>query len=646
MTAQRQPFAHLRLFFATALLPLVITLGAIYTLNWITRLEQSERQQQDRELLETDLQEISDLIARELNSALYFTSALHSYIEASQGQMDSKAMEPWLLNLQTSANHIRNIGLAPDNRISFIFPLKGNEGAIGLRYEDLPEQWQGVREIIESHQGKLVGPVFLKQGGQGLIYREPIYLENGSYWGIVSTVIDADSLFKALRQNLKDKTTPVIIRDLDTGQLVWGTPATIDGTILNLPLNVPGRHLQLEGLLADPGLSRNIGIIRIGGIFISLLLGFSLWRYLMGIIRQREQNLALRQEQERFDRAFNASPLGIGLLAPDRHWLDVNTQLTQMLQLDKTTLLNLPLQELFTQRDWEKIDAQMQLLATESLPNQRAFSQLEVTLNNGDNHPLLVLLSLALYNQDQQGSHWIIQVTDLSERARMERLKDEFVSTVSHELRTPLTAIVGGIKLLGSGALGEVSQQAGKILKIAQQNADKLTLIINDLLDINKLIAGKMEFDNQLQPLAPIVTKAVDANQPYADQYRVKFVFQPSADDVEVKVDANRLQQVLANLLSNAAKFSPANSQVEIGIELLPATARVFVQDHGPGITQEDQLRLFNKFTQLDGSSTRKVGGSGLGLAISKEIVKRLQGELGVKSAPGEGARFYIDLPR
>ena len=233
----------------------------------------------------------------------------------------------------------------------------------------------------------------------------------------------------------------------------------------------------------------------------------------------------------------------------------------------------------------------------------------------------------------------------VEEARQANRVKSEFLSTVSHELRTPLTAIGGSIGLLSGGALGALPPEVKALLQIAQKNSQRLSQLINDLLDVEKLMAGKLHFDMLPHELMPIVEQAIAENQSYAEQFQVVFSLTEHAEGLSVEVDALRLHQVLANLLSNAAKFSPANSAVEVGVQSFGNRVRVFVRDNGPGIPPDFQGRVFEKFAQADASDVRKKGGTGLGLAITRELIERMGGHIGFESMPGKGTRFFFDLP-
>lgn len=237
-------------------------------------------------------------------------------------------------------------------------------------------------------------------------------------------------------------------------------------------------------------------------------------------------------------------------------------------------------------------------------------------------------------------------VQDITERMKLQQIKDEFISTVSHELRTPLTSIHGALNLLTASNLVQLPPKAEKLLEIASSNCQQLSRLINDLLDIEKLVAGKMLFDIKITELWPIQQKALDDHQPYAAQQniRLQLKLDTNAKDIVISIDEHRLMQVLTNLLSNAVKFSPLGGEVVLSTKRIADEVEISVQDSGPGISEDFKHKIFQRFSQADASSAKMKGGTGLGLALCKEIVEAMHGSIGFESESGCGARFYISF--
>ena len=225
-------------------------------------------------------------------------------------------------------------------------------------------------------------------------------------------------------------------------------------------------------------------------------------------------------------------------------------------------------------------------------------------------------------------------------------VKSQFVSTVSHELRTPLTSIKGALDLVNSGALGPVPEKMHSLLEMASKNGLRLSNLIDDVLDLQKIEAGEMKFRCEVIDLHMLIREAVASNQGLAERYRVKIEeAAPGNEPVHVIADEPRLMQVLSNMISNAAKFSSDGGQVRVGCERLGDTARIYVQDNGIGIPENAREKVFDRFSQVDSSDERHVGGTGLGMNISKEIVEHFDGTIDFVSELGVGTTFFVDLP-
>jgi PAS domain S-box-containing protein len=246
--------------------------------------------------------------------------------------------------------------------------------------------------------------------------------------------------------------------------------------------------------------------------------------------------------------------------------------------------------------------------------------------------------------QTSEGLLVLSVIVDISERKRLERLKDEFVSTVSHELRTPLTSISGSLGLLIGGATGKLPEPAERLLTIAQSNSQRLVRLVNDILDIEKIESNRMAFNFKRVEARALVEQAIEDNRGFADGYGVRITLDPASVAGEVHADPDRLVQVVTNLLSNAIKFSPPAGEVVASVERRADLIRISVRDHGPGIPLEFRPHMFEKFAQADATDSGRKGGTGLGLSIVKQIVARLGGAVDFEDAPGGGTVFHVDL--
>ena len=231
-------------------------------------------------------------------------------------------------------------------------------------------------------------------------------------------------------------------------------------------------------------------------------------------------------------------------------------------------------------------------------------------------------------------------------RKLQQHIRNEFVSMVSHELRTPLTSIRGALGLINAGALGELPEKAKAMVRIAHQNSERLVRIINDILDMEKINSGGMAMRIEPVAAAEFLKQAIAMNQAYGVKYQVRFVLESAPADALMSADPDRLMQVMANLLSNAAKFSSPGSVVRIRASELKATVRIEVEDHGTGIPEAFRARVFEKFAQADSSSSRRFEGTGLGLSITRRLLEAMEGTIGFTTITDRGTTFYFDLPK
>ena len=234
---------------------------------------------------------------------------------------------------------------------------------------------------------------------------------------------------------------------------------------------------------------------------------------------------------------------------------------------------------------------------------------------------------------------------EIEERIAAEKVKDEFVSMVSHELRTPLTSIRGALGLLEGGVLGSLSSEVGRLVRMAHGNVLRLQVLVNDLLDIQKLDAGKVRLNLQEGSIKDLIARVLVANEGLSRASGVAFQLVEPAEDIRITMDADRIEQILTNLLSNSAKHSPQGVPVEVRVHGDKAWLRVSVTNHGAPIPEEFRSRIFNKFAQADHGAVLTKSGTGLGLAISRTLIELHGGRIDYESDP-MATTFWFELPR
>ncbi|OBP14193.1 hypothetical protein A5320_16265 [Rheinheimera sp. SA_1] len=572
------------------------------------------------------------LIESELNVPLNLSFGLAAYIRASNGQVRDSEFEILLPNLVQQGRHIRNMSIAPDNRISYVYPLLGNEKALGTYYPDLTDQWPEIAKVIQNRTPQMAGPLNLVQGGIGFVHRIPVFLPDDRYWGIVSTVLDIQSIWKVLFNQASELDVQVAMRRFgpqDLTEMLVGEVTVFQNDAILLDLKVADSRWQLAVVALESHILLQSWPIRLICWGVCLLLWLLVLSVFIANRRLAQTADAWQQSDAYFRTVLNSVADAIVVVNKTGHIEQVNPAALTLFGYQQEQLRGKNYQQLFVE-------------APKLIPQD---ATLELTALHHSGQSILIELNQTYIDHQQQGLT-VFLIRDITERKRIEQLKEEFVSTVSHELRTPLTAINGALGLLAAGVVGNVAPAQQQLLDIAQQNGQQLSLLINDILDIEKLAAGKMQLYMQQLDIMPLVLQAKNRNLPLAQQTGVQLKIQSDlTDEVQVLVDENRLQQVFANLLANAIRFSPDQGLVLIEVRLIALKVRVSVTDRGPGVPADFVSRLFQKFSQADSSTTRRLSGTGLGLAISKELMARMGGEIGYQPNSPTGACFYIDLP-
>jgi PAS domain S-box-containing protein len=347
-----------------------------------------------------------------------------------------------------------------------------------------------------------------------------------------------------------------------------------------------------------------------------------------------------KHADEQFRLAIEAAPAGMLLMDRNGSIVLVNAQIEKLFGYPRSELLGRPIEILVPERlrtnipDFRK--------GSFSAPATRTVDFFGLR-KDGSEVPIEIGLNPL---PTPEGEFILSSIADISPRLEIDRIRNEFVSTVSHELRTPLTSIRGSLGLLQSGAMGALPESAAAMVSIAYKNSGRLVRLINDILDIGTIDAGKLTLQMSIVPLAVLLQQSVEANAGFAEKCAVRFLLEPVSASDRVMADPDRLMQVVANLLSNAAKFSPPGAEVRIRVRSGPATFRIEVEDSGAGIPEEFKAHIFEKFAQADAFATRRSEGTGLGLSIARKLVEAMGGSIGFTSEVDHGTVFYVELPR
>jgi len=363
--------------------------------------------------------------------------------------------------------------------------------------------------------------------------------------------------------------------------------------------------------------------------------------YIADIDEAKQTELALQESEVQLRRLYELSPIGIALNDyVSGAFLDVNEALLGPTGYSRDELMAMDYSQILP-RDYEH--QRQQIIA--KLQSEKRFGPYEVEIVRSDDstYPAIVR-GMRISSPSGQPLIWTL-IEDISERKKVDRMKSEFISTVSHELRTPLTSISGSLGLVESGTLGALPTKAERMVSIAHRNTEQLKQLVDDLLDMEKLVSGKMIMKLETQEVGPVIEESAERLGTYALESGVSVQIEDDASTCMVNIDRLRLGQALTNLLSNAIKFSPPDRQVLVHSKVEHGLLRILVTDQGPGIPDNFRSRIFQKFAQADSSDTRGKRGTGLGLAITKEIMTQMGGDVGFDSEEGKGARFWLSLP-
>ena len=559
---------------------------------------------------------------------------------------------------------IRNIGVSRGTKLEMLYPLAGNERALGTDYRSVPWQWPMVKRAIETRVPVIQGPIALIQGGSGLILRDPVFLADGTdggehFFGLVSLVLNMPDIYAEAGLIREDLPVTIAIRGVDgqgeLGKMIYGENATFLQQPVELDVNFPYGKWRLAAVPKGGwiGYGRYFPLSRLlGGAFFLFLviISFGVARH----INERQHLLnRIASSGEQFRNLLRIASDGIHILDEDGNLVMCSDSFLHMLGYSEAEAHGLNIKQ------WDVVFSPKELREKirDLIPSSAVF---ETKHRRRDNTEIDVEINACAI--DLAGKPYLYaSARDVSERKVYENqlriarhaaesaaaAKANFLAIMSHEVRTPVTSVMAVADLLQKTILTE--EQAGYI-KILKSSTVTLLTVLNDILDISKIESGKIKIESAEFSLHETVREIIAIGQTTASTkgLRISLDIFDSVPDLVIG-DTTRVRQVLFNLVSNAIKFTEAGS-ISVRMKISNAqgtdTGVLFeVEDTGIGISCEQIEQLFAVFSQADATTTRRFGGTGLGLAISKKLVDLMGGQIGVKSEPGVGSMFWFLLP-
>lgn len=544
-----------------------------------------------------------------------------------------------LMNGLASSQAVQNRNYTKDGRViicqwysSAVFDEAGNLVSVLSFAQDITDRKNIEAALLESEQTNRA----LVQSIPDLLIRMS---RNGIYLDV--RISEGIKLFNSQKLKPGASIFDILPREIAEERfgLIQTTLATGEVQIQEYQLEIDGEIHNEEARIVPCGIDDVLIIVR-------------------DVTDRKSIEAALRESEERFRRAFDDAAIGMALVALDGRFLQVNLALCEITGYSEDELLGSFFQDITHPDD---INADLEYIR-QVLAEERRTYQMEKRYIHKSGHLVWGLLGVSVV-KDQQGNslYFVTQVQDISERQKIDRIKDEFISIVSHELRTPLTAIRGSLGILETGVLNNRPEKSQYMLQVAVKNSDRLVRLVNDILDLERLESGKVELAWENCQVEDLMQQAVESVQTIANQAEIKLEL--TSVTAEIWADPDTIIQTMTNLLSNAIKFSPPHSTVWLSAQLRNSESQTKenssvdqsplstphilfqVKDRGRGIPADKLETVFGRFQQIDISDSRQKGGTGLGLAICKSIVQQHGGKIWAESTLGQGSVFYFTLP-
>lgn len=576
--------------------------------------------------------------------------------------------------------------------VYYVAPLRGNQAALGIDAASLPDRRVALDAARDSGQPVATGRITLIQEqhqGYSFLVFVPVYQETApatlaerqrTLRGFVLGAFRVQDLAAAAFGEVQDASVGIEIRDpqMPAGsQVLYRSPGadashgalSWSGTVQAADRRWDVHIVPTAAFLADRQSTSLLPVLVRGALASAAIAAYALSlinrsRVVERLVSDRTEQLQREvQERERAERLLagevhaadeargqarailDAAGEAILLVAPDRRFVTVNRRFGELFPVPPEAIIGRRLEELSGYIDRifvEPAALYQQVLGTAS-DGERRFTV--VVAQRWPEPRELELFSAPVHAADSTLLGRIYAFRDVTRERAVDRMKSEFISLVSHELRTPLTSIKGYTDLLASGELGALTPDQQEFMSVIQANADRLGALINDFLDISRIESGKVELRCTALQLDLLIQGVATSLRPQITRKGQRLTLDLPPEAPAAHGDANRVTQILANLLSNATKYTPDGGAITLRLRPAGDQVRVDVQDDGIGLSAEEQRQLFTKFYRAKNRVTEEVGGTGLGLTITRSLIELHGGTLTVQSAPGVGSTFSFTLP-
>jgi len=591
-----------------------------------------------------------------------------SVVIATEPDMSRERFEALAGPLLAETWQLRNISAAPDFVVRYVFPLRGNEGALGLDIGNHPAQREAAFRARDIGEMVLAGPIDLVQGGRGFVGRFPVLVDRGpdrgkAFWGVISAVIDEERLYEAVGLRESNMPIDIAIRGKDAlgakGELFFGRAEVFDSAPELASVRLPDGTWQLAAIPKGgwPVRADNAWALRLafafGGSLIILSVAFATSSF-----RKRTESVeALKASEDRFRELAKISSDWIWETGPDGRFTYLSDGFPGQTGHPKIRLLGKRREDFAVRVSG---DEEFWKHHRRALAERRPFRDVRYRYRRPDGTTgWTSIRGSPVFDADGNFRGYRGAAREITQRMNEEqelreareaadaanRAKSDFLSNMSHELRTPLNAILGFGQLLKYNPKEPLTEIQASNVDIILKAGQHLLDLITEILDLAKIEAGKIALSIEGVSIRALFDEVRTMIAPAAEKSRIALEIVPPEPDILIRADHTRAKQALLNLPSNAVKYNFEGGRVTVKATEVPGSRiRVSVADTGAGIPPDKQSELFQPFNRL-GAEATGIEGTGIGLALTKKLVEMMDGAIGFESEIGVGSTFWVEWP-